>query len=314
MAKSRRSMRWFLAGLAAATALWMNWPAATTRVDATPPRGFATGDATASVPALNAASGPASAAVLLTAPAASARQDDALSWRQLYATADLFPQLLRLHQARRTGSYAAVRALNQACIEATLWTFYADGDPLARSDVNHPDHAKRLAARELIKARCGHMTAGGGLLLDVGAGDSEGQRFMQAYLKLQIPRGKSGTELSEALAEVARQGHPEVMLKLYEATQIAQGWRAWISPETTNDALRATKIAELRFTAPAGVQAEQDVRLAFRCFMDGNCSYRYDDLSDISDPRQRERILAMAAELEAALRTPDPVQALFKKR
>lgn len=315
MAKPGKIVLWALAGLTGAGALWMNWPGNTGRVDAMPAASSVAGHAL-HTPALNAASPPASAAARENTAHASERHEDTASWHNLYATADLFPQLLRLHQARRIGSYAAVRALNQACIETTLWSSSPDRDPLARADVNHPDYAKRLAARGLIMARCGHMTEGGGaeVLLDVGAGDIEGQKFIQAYLKLQDPRGRSASEVDEALAEVARQGHPEVMLKLYEKTKISQGWRALISAEATGDALRAAKIAEMRFTAPDSGGAEQDIRLAFRCFTGGNCSYRYDDLSDIPDLQRRERILAMAAELEAALRAPDPVQALFRKR
>lgn len=315
MTKPTKLMLWVLAGLAGATALLADWSAEVPAVEAKPVVS-PTGAHVAPAAQASAASPPAPVAASADVLDASGGRENASSWRSLYAAPDLFPQLLRLHQALRTGSYAAVRALNQACVEATLWASTPGRDPLLRADVNHPDHAKRLAARHLVMTRCAHTTdnGAGGMLLNVGAGDSEGQRFMRAYFQLQDPRGKSVTELSEALAEVARQGHPEVMLNLYAATQIAQGWGAWISPEATNDALRAAKIAELRFTAPGGAQAEQDIRLAFRCFMYGECSYRYDDVSDIADPSRRARILQMAAELEEALRAPDPAQVLFTKR
>ncbi|MDR7270555.1 hypothetical protein J2X20_003213 [Pelomonas saccharophila] len=315
MAKSRKIVLSALAVLAGVAALWAGWPAETPHKGAAPVAVSATGDAP-SASDLNTARQPVPAATNDTTSVAPKKQEDASSWRQLYAASDLFPRLLQLHQARRTGSYAAVRALNEACIAATLWSHYPDRDPLKRADVNHPDHAKRLAARERVTSGCGHMQAGGGggVLVDVAAGDIEGQKFIQAFFVLQDARGKSVGEVDAALAEAVRQGHPEVMLMLHGQYKISQGWRGLISPEAASDARRAARIAEMRFTAPDAGPADQDIRLAFRCFMDGECSYRYDDVSDIADPQRRARILQTAAELEASLRSPDPVQALFRKR
>lgn len=307
MARRRTGALWLLGGLAAGMAIWVGWPTGEARREAPT---VAT-EAAQAVATASAVSSPA------PPPAAAPTEvNDAISWRKLYATADLFPQLLQLHQARRKGSYAAVRAVNQACIEATLWSYYPDRDPLTRADVNHPDYAKRLAARELITTRCGHMKAGGGgaALMDIAAGDTEGRKFMQAFFTLQDPRGKSAEDLQEALAEVARQGHAEVMLMLYARYKGAQGLRALISEESAADAASAARIAAMKFTAPGDGLAEQDIRLAFRCFMAGECSYRYDDVTDFSDPERRARILRIAAELEAALRSPDPAAALFSRR
>ena len=76
MAKPGKVVRWFLAGLVAAGAVWMNWPAEMARVDAMTAAGSVAGNANRAPP-LNATSPRAAVAASEAAADAPGRRGDA---------------------------------------------------------------------------------------------------------------------------------------------------------------------------------------------------------------------------------------------
>jgi hypothetical protein len=256
-------------------------------------------------PASKAGSVSASAAI---APVAG-RAGGPAAWHEIYTSADPYPAVMALRQARQAGSFGASRRLALACLKANLLLEWPE-DWLAARAANDANYGQRLQARDRLRARCSRFTTGPEMFEFTKPlpGDAHGEKFMAAAQALRNWSRLSAAQFREALGEVAAQGHPDdsVTWLLARAAWRGQSWR-----DSRNAFGEAVSIAQLRLRSSPGLEND-DIRLLLRCYEHGVCDGGHEGGLQRFNPETRQKILLLAADIEQGLRAGD-VDALIGK-
>lgn len=204
-----------------------------------------------------------------------------------------------LHQARTPGGFAQALELARICV-LHRWLQTLAPDQLR--DVNAPDYGVRRHAKDRLDVRCRRLDLiSASVLASPVSGDVHGERFIEAFNALKASQAPFEVRAA-ALREVFAQGVPdEVVRRLW-------GYGAWWRGQSWDgrdgDYGMAARLATWRSSAGSGPERD-DIRLLWECYTTGRCAGRFDEeVQRLPEPRRRA-VMALAREMEAAIRNRD---------
>jgi len=204
-----------------------------------------------------------------------------------------------LHQARTPGGFAQALELARICV-LHRWLQTLAPDPLR--DVNAPDYGVRRHAKDRLDVRCRRLDLiSASVLASPAAGDAHGERFIAAFNALKASQAPLEVRAA-ALREVFAQGVPdEVVRRLWDG---GAWWRGQSWDSRAGDYAAAARLATWRSSAGTGPEGD-DLRLIWECYSTGRCAGRFDEeVQKLPEPR-RSAVMALAREMEAAIRNRD---------
>ncbi len=245
-----------------------------------------------------AASPPRPAAAASEAPAGGVPDvaPPAREWIEGYYGGNLYAHVQALREARQPGSFAAAKEMLLPCL-----SFRLSEERAALSQASaqgRPNYAARVQAQQVLAARCSGITDDMHFaLLHPLPGDEDGQRYQGAERRLQERSTKA--ELTEAVGEMARQGHMLDVLR--QVTAISPHWQGQAWTGSAEEYALALTVADYRVQSLPGRERD-DLRLLAHCMAYEICDY------DVASPirklpaARQAHVLQLAAEMEAALR------------
>lgn len=220
----------------------------------------------------------------------------AREWIEGYYGGNLYAHVQALREARQPGSFAAAKEMLLPCLSFRLSEQRA---ALSQASAqSRPNYAARVQAQQVLAARCSgiddqlHIT-----LLRPLPGDEDGQRFLVAQGRLQ--ERSTVAQLTEAVGEMARQGHMLDVLR--QVTAIHPHWQGQAWSGSVDEYALALRLADYRVQSLPGRERD-DLRLLADCMAYEVCDY------DVASPvrklpaARQAHVLQLAAEMEAALR------------
>lgn len=223
----------------------------------------------------------------------------AASWADGFTSDDAYPLVRALHASRAPGAYAQAVELMRTClIHHYLGTLKSDQP----RDANAPDYSAQLQAQQRLDSRCRRLDLMSvHMLLRPIAGDTHGERYRAAFDTLNRVRVPAG-EREAALREVFAQGVPHEIVR-----RLGDGhgwWRGQSWEGRAGDYAAAARLATWRSSTGAGAETA-DLRLVWECRATGRCAGRFDEeVTQLPEPR-RSQVMAMARDMEAAIRRRD---------
>ena len=221
-------------------------------------------------------------------------------WFEGFASSDAYREVAALRESKQLGTFGAGLRLLRPC--AALNALRSPtSDPLSKA-TSSTNYQMRLKARDRLIIYCSQVP---GETLVALAEPPEGDNFASQYISaintLDTSMINSKLENRAALEELARQGQITAGKNYILGNLVLNKPSLNLSREASSAAF---DIAEMRATSRLGM-ASKDIRLLLRCFTGGVCDDSYESLSSRFTETEQQKILSMAAEMEAAFRNGD---------